>query len=424
MSEEMQQYPCGQKFLRGQVWMVHEDKDITEHKIDTGSLVIAKSRPHLIVHGGGDINGSRRPVLALPCTTNAASVSGIEGDVVMYINGKLARILTGQLLAVDASKFVSYICTVPPDIMLKVDRGLANALGLFITIDEMLKRMAYLRELYDTVYAPESKEQVLRQMQDILDQADGKNLIEVPVNHRSHEPTRRTPESKPKVKKADDVNKATDAESKAAESWSDPNPRGIIVPLKKDHDTSAPVTKKETTQVAAPKPKPAAAPEPPAPIPEPKEVIEKLTKGIGTDTPKTAMALAFGNAVDNARFNDAVRNLTGKISGPKPQATPVETPKNPEPANMEVKPLTPAISMKVRLTLGREPIMPGANGKQRTWSDEACQDILKLKTKGLSYEELSAVYSMTEDQMKHSIAYCKKKAGQSSLGAMAREVLS
>ena len=135
----MEKFVISQKYLRGQVYIIREDDEMTEAIINTGSHLIYKSRPWLLlsVNTNHCTSSTDVPIIAAPLTTgNNPFVTPY--DIMIEHEGKEATLLLTQIRTIDSRNICQYKYTVPDSLMEEIGKRLVAYLGF----GDMLKTMA------------------------------------------------------------------------------------------------------------------------------------------------------------------------------------------------------------------------------------------------------------------------------------------
>lgn len=104
------------RFVRGQVWVVEEDPDVTQKLRDDGSRVINGTRPYLVLKTNGDVT------TCLPLTTNVINERQSQNDIFVSavsnlgINDNDSRIVMSPTTKSN-NHFIKYMYTFDEEAM-------------------------------------------------------------------------------------------------------------------------------------------------------------------------------------------------------------------------------------------------------------------------------------------------------------------
>lgn len=136
-------YQSVMRLMRGQVWMVKEDFAITKAKLERGDRTEAYTRPYVIITSQDDLNNCDGMIQCYPITSKIGVKTGND---IIFRNHKFEqnKIVTNQIQTRDVRNFMSYMFTMPDDIMNELDMIGAKRQGLtsiITTLDKEIKRL-------------------------------------------------------------------------------------------------------------------------------------------------------------------------------------------------------------------------------------------------------------------------------------------
>lgn len=145
-----------QKFIRGQVWFLTEEPDVTKVLRDHGSNVTNGSRPYFIIGQNGG------HVTCMPMTTNVQRECHTEYDVVFTTTDTQSRIMVSQICTKSVDDFSKYLYTFDKESIDIVMASVAKFLGISVTASsekEEVKNKIDLTALYQQEKRPATQEE-------------------------------------------------------------------------------------------------------------------------------------------------------------------------------------------------------------------------------------------------------------------------
>lgn len=119
-----------QKFRRGQVWMIHEPKEVTDAKKNTHYRFKLKTRPYLLVTDS-DIMNRTFTAQAFPITSNCEY---LNDDYIIFRNlmGERNQICMNELKTIDLSEksLITYMYDMPDACMEEIEKIILRRLGI------------------------------------------------------------------------------------------------------------------------------------------------------------------------------------------------------------------------------------------------------------------------------------------------------
>ena len=125
----MRDYTSVSKFLRGQVWNVREENDITDAKIKHNDRVIAYSRPYIIIQDTSYIDNPST-LLCIPVTSKLCERQ--ENAEIIFRNAEYEqnKAVIYQIQSKDVKFFTKYLYTISDDLMEDIEKLVKNIMGL------------------------------------------------------------------------------------------------------------------------------------------------------------------------------------------------------------------------------------------------------------------------------------------------------
>ena len=125
----MRDYTSVSKFLRGQVWNVREENDITDAKIKHNDRVIAYSRPYIIMQDTSYIDNPST-LLCIPVTSKLCERQ--ENAEIIFRNAEYEqnKAVIYQIQSKDVKFFTKYLYTISDDLMEDIEKLVKNIMGL------------------------------------------------------------------------------------------------------------------------------------------------------------------------------------------------------------------------------------------------------------------------------------------------------
>ena len=125
----MRDYTSVSKFLRGQVWNVREENDITDAKIKHNDRVIAYSRPYIIIQDTSYIDNPST-LLCIPVTSKLCERQ--ENAEIIFRNAEYEqnKAVIYQIQSKDVKFFTKYLYTISDDLMEDIEKIVKNIMGL------------------------------------------------------------------------------------------------------------------------------------------------------------------------------------------------------------------------------------------------------------------------------------------------------
>ena len=125
----MRDYTSVSKFLRGQVWNVREENDITDAKIKHNDRVIAYSRPYIIMQDTSYIDNPST-LLCIPVTSKLCERQ--ENAEIIFRNAEYEqnKAVIYQIQSKDVKFFTKYLYTISDDLMEDIEKIVKNIMGL------------------------------------------------------------------------------------------------------------------------------------------------------------------------------------------------------------------------------------------------------------------------------------------------------
>lgn len=137
-------YDC-KKFKRGQVWMVHEDKELSELRVQLKDRTKIYTRPYLILTSDGLLEDDRPLIQGIPITSKIGHQT--EEDIVFRnIELEQNKLEMSNIVTLDSDNFLRYMYTVSDQLMELVDERVLIRLGITYTSDEKDREIDALKE--------------------------------------------------------------------------------------------------------------------------------------------------------------------------------------------------------------------------------------------------------------------------------------
>ena len=133
------------EFMRGQVWMIDEDEEVSKMLVQNGDRRTRFRHPYLIITAT-ELTHRRVPVIqGIPISSKIMTAST---DDILFKNtsGTLCKIMVSQLTTINTSSLSKYMFTVAPAVMEKVDNAVLRRLGLrnYMARDKMMPEEEFL----------------------------------------------------------------------------------------------------------------------------------------------------------------------------------------------------------------------------------------------------------------------------------------
>lgn len=143
------------EFLRGQVWMVTEDQEISKMLVENGDRRTRFNHPYLIITSTS-LTHKRVPVIqGIPISSKTTNLS-VDDILFQNLSSGPSKILVSQLTTINTKNLVNYMFTVSDAVMEKVDNAIIRRLGLrkYANIDILMDERQYLNPRENRFYKP------------------------------------------------------------------------------------------------------------------------------------------------------------------------------------------------------------------------------------------------------------------------------
>lgn len=181
-----------QTIKRGQVWMVKEDVDVTNARISAGAKLHVKTRPWVVITS--EEYCDNRFVQAYPITSTLG-VIGLETDDIIFRNHENIqnRLLLDELSTIETKNFLSYMYTMPEDMMKYIEEVTMKRLNLTESIVKLEEKIADLENQLSSI-----KTSALDIVKNVSDETSTDKMNSASVKESSKKEVKKS-KSKPSV---------------------------------------------------------------------------------------------------------------------------------------------------------------------------------------------------------------------------------
>ena len=161
------------EFLRGQVWMVTEDQEISKMLVENGDRRTRFNHPYLIITSTS-LTHKRVPVIqGIPISSKTTNLS-VDDIVFQNLSSGPSKILVSQLTTINTKNLVQYMFTVSDAVMEKVDNAIIRRLGLrkYANIDILMDERQYLNPRENKFYKPGMENDHSEEDEETTDEVD------------------------------------------------------------------------------------------------------------------------------------------------------------------------------------------------------------------------------------------------------------
>lgn len=133
------------KYQRGMVFIVYEEQEVTDALIKTGTRIICKTRPYILLSPTEYMASDKNPIfIAAPITSNTDYYH--FGDVKFSQGTTDSRICPNQLKAIDRKNIREYMFMVSDEILNKVSEAVMQMCGLIPSVPLNFQRASMISE--------------------------------------------------------------------------------------------------------------------------------------------------------------------------------------------------------------------------------------------------------------------------------------
>lgn len=183
-----------QKFKRGQVWMVKEDKRLTELRMQLNDIMECKTRPFVILTSNVDIETNSILLTCVPITSNITTMR--SSDIIFRnYESEQNRIIVSEVQTKESKYFISYMYTMPDDIMMQIDKISSGRIGIGSSLKNISDEIAKLQMTLD--HLKKSAEKIFADT--ICTSMQRDNITQLPVRKVTSSVKKEQPEATTKI---------------------------------------------------------------------------------------------------------------------------------------------------------------------------------------------------------------------------------